>query len=62
MFNMHWNVLVSMGKTWSVYISDDELNDEIEEAIEGDKYHNQAHFFTNAAKNLLEDDEPEKLV
>jgi len=51
-----------MGSTWSVYISDDELNDKIEEAIKNGKYHNQAHFFTEAVKGELhwndDDDSP----
>lgn len=55
-------VLGSMGKTWSAHIKDDELNEKIEELIEGGSYHNQAHFWTEAAKKEIEAEEPDKLI
>lgn len=41
-----------MGKTFSVYIKDDEVADNIEEAIE-EEYHNQAAFWLQAAEDRL---------
>lgn len=56
------HILTSMGRTWSVYVSDDELNEKIETLIEGGDYYNQADFWTSAAEREIEAEEPEKLV
>lgn len=45
-----------MGKTFSVYIKDDELAEEIEHMIEEGRFHNQAHFFSEAAESLIDDE------
>ena len=54
---MEWGPLECMGKTWSVYVSDDELNERIEKALNTDEYHNQAHLFAKAVKKELDDEE-----
>lgn len=56
MLLFHWIILYCMGKTWSVYISDDDLNQRIKDAIESEEYHNQAHLFNKAVKEMLDDE------
>lgn len=64
MFYGGWVPLESMGKTWSAYIKDDDLNDAVEKAIDSGEYHNQAHFFTEAVKAELdwEEDRDDPIV
>ena len=47
-----------MGKTYSIYVSDDELADWIDHQIENNReIHNQSHMFVSAIKNLKDDTE-----
>lgn len=45
-----------MGKTYSVYIKDDELAKKIDRLVE-EEFHSQAHFFSEAAEDKAEEHE-----
>lgn len=51
-----------MGKTHSVYVKDDELNEWIEKQIEDGPFHNKAHLFSHAVEKLRKDNTEDILV
>lgn len=58
----HWDVLETMGKTFSYYCKDDELAEKIDEQIDNGRFHNQAHFFTEAAEMMIEEEEADDVL
>jgi len=51
-----------MGETFSVYVKDDELAEEIKEQVENGRFHNQAHFFTDAAEKLIDEETDDEVL
>lgn len=50
-----------MGRTFSVYVKDDELVEKIEKIIDDGRFHNQAHFFTEAAEDKIKEEEDDEM-
>lgn len=59
---MQGNVLGCMGKTYSIYFKDEELAERVDEVIENGRFHNQAHFFTEAAEKLIEEERDDEMM
>lgn len=54
-------VKVTMGKTFSPYISDDNLVEWVEERAESDDYRNMSHVFEKAISTLRREESEELL-
>lgn len=51
-----------MGQTWSVYISDEEKNERIEELAESRDYRNASHVLEKGVDMLLDEEFTDELV
>lgn len=51
-----------MAKTFSAYISNDELVERIEKQVDDGRFHNFAHFFQEAAEKLCDEEESSDMI